>query len=170
MKRRFDFLFVCLRRLAVFQNVLRVSVELIALVAVGGLARDRVVVRLVGGDDAAILAEGAYSGRAGSNGRHRRCCRHQNGRAAVIVQARLEAEVLDDAGDDALLALARTHQLFHGRPALAEDGASGNCSALWSSARTTHRSASCDVRRCGTSRASYFRSRITLSATASWNL
>jgi hypothetical protein len=46
--------------------------------------------------------------------------RHQDRRAAVIVQARLEAEVLDDVGDDALLALARAHQLFHGCPALAQ--------------------------------------------------
>ncbi len=48
--------------------------------------------------------------------------RHQDRRAPVVVQARLEVEVLDDAGDDALLALAGAHQLLHRRPALAEDG------------------------------------------------
>jgi hypothetical protein len=48
--------------------------------------------------------------------------RHQDRRAAVVVQARLEAEVLDDAGDDALLALAGAHQLLHRRPALAQHG------------------------------------------------
>ncbi len=47
-------------------------------------------------------------------------CDDQYCRAAVVVQARLEAEVLDDAGDDALLALAGAHQLLHRRPALAQ--------------------------------------------------
>ena len=46
--------------------------------------------------------------------------RDQEGRAAVVVQARLEAEILDDIADDALLALAGAHQLFHRRPALAQ--------------------------------------------------
>ena len=111
---------VLLGRLPVLQHVLGVGVELVALVAVGGLARDRVVVRLVGGDDAAVLAErrvleqpevvaGIVDGG-----------RHQDGRAAIIVQARLEAEVLDDVGDDALLAFACAHQLLHRRPALAQ--------------------------------------------------
>ncbi|MNY30731.1 hypothetical protein D3C86_1648550 [compost metagenome] len=48
--------------------------------------------------------------------------RHQNRRAAVVVQTRLEAEILDDVGNDAVLALLGAHQLFHRGPALAQDG------------------------------------------------
>ena len=111
---------VLLGGLAVLEDVLRVGVELVALVAVGRLARDGVVVRLVRGDDPAVRAEArvleqpvVVAGVVDRRG-------HQDRRAAVVVQARLEAEVLDDVGDDALLALAGAHQLFHRRPALAQ--------------------------------------------------
>ena len=90
------FVLVLLGGLAVLQDVLRVGVELVALVAVGRLAGDRVVVRLVGRDDAAVRAEGRVLEQpvvvAGVVDRRR----HQDRRAAVVVQARLEAEVLDD--------------------------------------------------------------------------
>ena len=111
---------VLLGGLAVLEDVLRVGVELVALVAVGRLARDRVVVRLVRRDDPAVRAEARVLEQpvvvAGVVDRRR----HQDRRAAVVVQARLEAEVLDDVGDDALLALAGAHQLLHRRPALAQ--------------------------------------------------
>ena len=116
-------IFIGFRGLAAFQDVLRVGVELVSLVAVGRFAGDRVVVRLVGCDDAAILAEGRVLEEPVIMAGVIDAGRHEDGRAPVVVQARLEAEVLDDAGDDALLALARAHQLFHFRPALAEDGA-----------------------------------------------
>ena len=78
------------------------------------------MVRLVRGDDPAVLAKGRVLEQpeivAGIVDRGR----HQDGRAAIIVQPRLEAEVLDDVGDDALLALARAHQLLHRRPAFAQ--------------------------------------------------
>src|SRR5205807_7719143 len=48
---------------------------------------------------------------------------HQNGCAPIIVQARLEAKVFNDTGDDALLAFAGAHQLLYGGPALAQDSA-----------------------------------------------
>ena len=111
---------VLLGGLALLEDVLRVGVELVALVAVGGLARDRVVVRLVRRDDPAVRAEArvlkqpeVVAGVVDRRG-------DQDRRAAVVVQPRLEAEVLDDVGDDALLALAGAHQLLHRRPALAQ--------------------------------------------------
>src|SRR5215212_2548117 len=79
------------------------------------------MVRLVGGDDAAELAESGVlkepvivTGVVDAR-------RHENRSAPIVVQARLQAEVLDDAVDNALLPLTRTHQLLHGRPSLAED-------------------------------------------------
>ena len=56
------FVLVLLGGLAVLEDVLRVGVELVALVAVRGLARDRIVVRLVGGDESppAVRAEAGY--------------------------------------------------------------------------------------------------------------
>ena len=101
--------------------MLGVGVKLVALVAVLGLARNRVVVGLVGRNDSAVLAKrrvleqtevvaGVVDGGC-----------HQNGRAPVIVQTRLDSEVVDDVGDDALLALTGTHQLFHRRPALTQN-------------------------------------------------
>ena len=122
MKRRLASSSYCFGGLALLQDVLRVGVELVALVAVGGLAGDRVVVRLVGRDDPAVRAEARVLEQsevvAGVVDRGR----HQDRRAPVVVQPRLEAEILDDAGDDALLALAGAHQLLHRRPALAQDG------------------------------------------------
>ena len=114
------FVLVLLGGLPLLEDVLCVGVELVALVAVGKLARDGVVVRLVRCDDPAVRAEARVQEEpvvmAGVVDRRR----DQEGRAAVVVQARLEAEVLDDVGDDALLALAGAHQLFHRRPALAQ--------------------------------------------------
>ena len=122
MKRRLASSSYCLVVWPVLEDVLRVGVELVALVAVGRLARDGVVVRLVGRDDPAVLAEARVLEQpvvvAGVVDRRR----DQDGGAAVVVQARLEAEVLDDVGDDALLALAGAHQLLHRRPALAQHG------------------------------------------------
>ena len=63
---------VLLRGLAVLEDVLGVGVELVAFVAVGRLARDGVVVRLVGRDDPAVGAESSCSGTAGSSGRRHR--------------------------------------------------------------------------------------------------
>ena len=78
------------------------------------------MIRLVGRDDTAVLAEARVleqseivAGVVDRGG-------NQDRRAPVVVQARLEAEVLDDVGDDALLALAGAHQLLHRRPALAQ--------------------------------------------------
>ena len=127
-----------LRRLPVFEDVLFVSVELVALVAVGWLPRYRIVVWLVGGDDAAVLAErlalehpeimaGVVDPR-----------RHQNGRAPVVVQTRLESEVLDDVGNDALLALPCAHQLLHRRPVFTDYGFLEIVQISSLSARTTH--------------------------------
>jgi hypothetical protein len=87
--------------------VLCIGVELVSLVAVGWLAGDRVVVRLVRGDDPAILAEGRILEKTVVVASVVDAGRHEDSCATVVVQARLEAEVLDDAGDDALLALAR---------------------------------------------------------------
>ena len=126
-------------RLAVLQDVLRVGVELVAFVAVGRLAGDRVVVRLEGRDDAAELAEGGVLEEPVVVAGVVDARRHEDGRAPVVVQARLQVEVLDDAGDDALLALARAHQLLHRRPALAEDGLLKVVQRLWSSARNRPR-------------------------------
>jgi hypothetical protein len=39
--------------------------------------------------------------------------RNKDGRAAIVVQARLHSEVVDDVGDDPLLAFSRAHQFFH---------------------------------------------------------
>ena len=58
--------------LAALEDMLRVGVELVALVAVRRFAGDGVVVRLVGRDDAAVRAEAACSGKGGSSGRRRR--------------------------------------------------------------------------------------------------
>jgi hypothetical protein len=43
--------------------------------------------------------------------------RDEDGRASIIVQTRLEAEILDYVGHDTLLTFARAHQFFHRRPA-----------------------------------------------------
>src|SRR6516162_3684139 len=45
---------------------------------------------------------------------------NQDGRPPVVVEPRFEAEVLNDVGDDALLALSGTHQLLKRRPAPAQ--------------------------------------------------
>jgi hypothetical protein len=53
----FGFVLVGFRGLAVFQDITRVRVELVALVAVGRFAGDGVMIRLEGGDDTTILTE-----------------------------------------------------------------------------------------------------------------
>ena len=117
-----DLVLVLLGGLPGTQHVLGVGVELVALVAVRRLAGNRVVVRLEGRDDPAVGAEvrvleqaEVMAGIVDRGG-------HQDRRSPVVVEARLEAEVFDDVGDDALLALAGAHQGFHRRPALAQDG------------------------------------------------
>ena len=45
--------------------------------------------------------------------------RYEDGRSPVIVQTRLQAKVLNNAGDNSLLALTSAHQFLHGRPAFA---------------------------------------------------
>ena len=122
MNRRLASSSYCLGGLAVLQDVLRVGVELVALVAVGGLARDRVVVRLVGGDDAAVRAEGGVLEQPVSSGRRRRsmaATRIAVPRSLFRRGLRLKSSMM--SGDDALLALAGAHQLLHRRPALAQD-------------------------------------------------
>ena len=93
--------------------MLGIGIELVTLVAVCGLAGDGVVVRLIRGDDAAELAEGGILEKTVVVARIINRSRHQDaGRAPVIVQAGLEAEILDYAVDNALLALAGTRQLL----------------------------------------------------------
>jgi len=115
------FVLVLIGGLALLEDVLRVGVELVALVTIRGLLGDRRSDRLVGGNDPAVRSERCVLQQpivvAGVVDR----CRDQDRRATVVVQPRLEAEVLDDVGDDALLAFAGTHQLLHRRPALAQD-------------------------------------------------
>ncbi len=102
--------------------MLRVGVELVALVAVRRLAGDGVVVRLVGGDDPAIRVKGRVLEQAVVVASVVDRRRHQDRCATVVVETGLEAEVLDDVGDDALLAFRRAHQLLHRGPAFADDG------------------------------------------------
>jgi hypothetical protein len=63
------------------------------------------VVRLEGRDDAAVRAKRGVLEQAEVVAGVVDRGRHQNGRAPVVVQARLHTEVVDDVGDDALLAL-----------------------------------------------------------------
>ena len=114
---------VVLRGLAVFQNVLRVGIELVPFVAVRWLQGNRGGVRLVGRNDAAEFPERRILKQAEVMARIVDRGRYEDGGATVVIQARLESEVLDDAGNDALLAFARAHQLLHRCPALAQDGA-----------------------------------------------
>jgi hypothetical protein len=83
---------VLLGGLPLFQHMLGVGVELVALVAVWARLRDRVVVGLEGGDDPAVLAEVRVLEQpevvAGVVDRGR----HQDGRAPVVVQARLAGQ------------------------------------------------------------------------------
>ena len=79
------------------------------------------MVGLVRGNDPAVWAEArvlkqpVVVARVVDRGDDQDCS------TAVVIQTRLEAEVLDDVGDDALLTLAGAHQLLHRRPALAKD-------------------------------------------------
>ena len=80
-----------------------VGVELVAFVAVGRFAGNRVVVRLVRRDDPAVRPEArileqsiVVAGVVDRGG-------NQDRRATVVVESRLETEVLDDVGDDSLL-------------------------------------------------------------------
>ena len=91
-----DLVFVLLGRLPGLEHVLRVRVELVALVAVLGLARDGVVVRLVRRDDAAVAAEVRVLKEPEVVARVVDRRRHEDRRAPVVVEARLEREVLDD--------------------------------------------------------------------------
>ena len=81
----FGFILVRLGGLALRQHMQGVGVELIALVAVGRLPRNGVVVGLVRGDDAAVLAKARVLEQpkvvAGVVDRSR----HQDGCAAVVV-------------------------------------------------------------------------------------
>jgi len=110
------FVLVRCSRLARREHVLRVRVELVPLVAVGRLARDRVMVRLKGRDDAAMLAEVRVLEQAEVVACVIDAGRDQNRRAPVVIQARLQGKVFDDARNNALLALAGAHQFFHRRP------------------------------------------------------
>ena len=112
--------FVLLGRLVFGQHMLGVGVKLVALVALGGFARNGVVVWLVRGDDAAVVAKARVLEQAQIVASVVNGCRHQNGRAPVVVQAWLHAKVVNDVGHDAPLALARAHQLFHRRPMAAQ--------------------------------------------------
>ena len=121
-KAALDLRLVLLRAGKARQHVPRVGVELVAFVAVGRLARDGVVVRLVGSDDAAVLAKRrilqqakVVTGVMDGGG-------HEDGRAAAVVQARAQGKVLDDAAGDAQLALLGAHQLFQRGPVLAHYG------------------------------------------------
>ncbi|MNF92324.1 hypothetical protein D3C84_749650 [compost metagenome] len=79
------------------------------------------MVRFIGRNDAAVRAEqGGLKQAEVLAGIVDAGC-HKNGRTPVVVQTRLQAEVLDDAGDNAMFALAGTHQRFQGCPALAQD-------------------------------------------------
>ena len=71
---------------------MRVGVKFVALVAVGRFAGDRVVVRLVGRDDPAILAEGRVLEEIVIVAGVIDAGRNEDGGAPVVVQARLETE------------------------------------------------------------------------------
>ena len=88
----FGLVLVLLGRLPLPEHVLGIRVELVSLIAVGRLARDRVVVRLVGRDDPAILAEGRVLEEIVIVAGVIDAGRNEDGGAPVVVQERLETE------------------------------------------------------------------------------
>src|SRR6185369_11674867 len=106
--------------LTILKDVLGIGIELIALIAVRRFARDGVVVRFERRDDAAELAEGGVLEKSVIVAGVIDACGHENRGATIVVQARFQVEVFNDAVDDSLLALPRAHQLLHRGPALAE--------------------------------------------------
>ena len=117
-----DLIFVSLSGLAVLENMLGISIKLIAFIAVGRLAGDGVMVRLKRRDHTAILAKwlGLKDAEVVASVVDARG--HEDGGAPVVVEARLGVEIMDDARGDSCLALFGAHQLLHRGPALADDG------------------------------------------------
>ena len=111
------------RGLAVLQDMLGVGVEFVAFVAVGRFAGDGVVVRLEGGDDAAVLAEGCVledavvvAGVVDAERRRGWPCPGRRSGAACVSKSWMMLAMMR------CLALFGAHQLLHRGPAFAEDG------------------------------------------------
>src|SRR5690606_13124694 len=112
--------FVLFGALKALKHIVGIGVVFVSLVAVRRRAGYGVMVGLKGSNNAAVFTEGGLLKQAEVMAGIVNGSGHQNGRAAIIVQSRLQAEVFNNAGDNALFAFLGAHQFFQRGPAFTQ--------------------------------------------------